>query len=121
MNVYFLAGILLLAGVTVGALSVLVLRKWVCFLKHSYLHATKPGEIADEREKHLVAKSLIADGIAIGFITGITGFAGIACGWCYISACLFGSWTLGVASVCMGAWSAVIFLWGPRLSGELRD
>ncbi len=118
MNVHFLAIILLLAGVTIGALSVLMLRASVIFLKRSYRRATESGRVANERKTHLVGKSLIADGIVIGFISSFACFVGITAGWCYISASLFGSWTFGVASVCIGAWSVILFYWGPRFFGN---
>ncbi len=118
MNVYLLAIMLLLAGVSVGALSIVLLRAWVNFLKRSYRRTTNHGQVADKHRTHLVAKSLIADGIALGFIGGIAGFVGIIHGWCYISAYLCGSWTFGYASVGMGAWATILHFWGPLFSGE---
>ncbi len=117
MHVYLLAIMLLLAGVTVGALSIVLLRTWVNFLKRSYRRATAP-QVANKQRTHAVAKSLIADGIALGFIGGFASFAGIIHGWCYISAYLCGSWTFGYASVGMGAWATILYFWGPLFSGE---
>lgn len=118
MNLY-LAITLLLAGVAIGALSTLMLRASIHFLKRSYRQATQPGNIAG-RTAHLVGKALISDGIAIGFISSIAAFAGMNSGWCYFSACMFGSWTTGIASVCIGIYSVVLYFWGPRFSGGIQ-